>query len=425
MRKIWYWYKHQSFMLKITAGFILGLIIGLIFGPSSQFLAPLGQIFMNLLKMIVIPLIFLSLMVAVNHSAPQELGRIGMKILPVYLFFTAIAIFLGVAIAKMTNPSVGLTLPSDVSITVPESPSFISTIINMIPTNIVQAMADGNVLSVVFLAIIVGLPVLYMRHSQDQKQQEMGNTLMKFVEAANEVVLKILNGILQYAPIGVLGITASTIGSQGIDTLIALGKFVLTSYIGVILLIVIVYPLALRLYGVPILKFYNNIKEAVMTSFVTSSSLGTLPISINAAKKAGIDERIANLTLPIGATINMNGTALRFGVGVIFAAEIMGIHLGIPEILSIVIIGTLAAVGTAGVPGAGLIGMSIVFTQAGLPIEIVALTAGINALVDMIFTMGNVTGDLVAAKIVDQSEKRLLLKQSATKVTKELASHSN
>lgn len=425
MRKIWYWYKHQSFMLKITAGFILGLIIGLIFGPSSQFLAPLGQIFMNLLKMIVIPLIFLSLMVAVNHSAPQELGRIGMKILPVYLFFTAIAIFLGVAIAKMTNPGVGLTLPSDVSITVPESPSFISTIINMIPTNIVQAMADGNVLSVVFLAIIVGLPVLYMRHSQDQKQQEMGNTPMKFVEAANEVVLKILNGILQYAPIGVLGITASTIGSQGIDTLIALGKFVLTSYIGVILLIVIVYPLALRLYGVPILKFYNNIKEAVMTSFVTSSSLGTLPISINAAKKAGIDERIANLTLPIGATINMNGTALRFGVGVIFAAEIMGIHLGIPEILSIVIIGTLAAVGTAGVPGAGLIGMSIVFTQAGLPIEIVALTAGINALVDMIFTMGNVTGDLVAAKIVDQSEKRLLLKQSATKVTKELASHSN
>lgn len=425
MRKIWYWYKHQSFMLKITAGFILGLIIGLIFGPSSQFLAPLGQIFMNLLKMIVIPLIFLSLMVAVNHSAPQVLGRIGMKILPVYLFFTAIAIFLGVAIAKMTNPGAGLTLPSDVSITVPESPSFISTIINMIPTNIVQAMADGNVLSVVFLAIIVGLPVLYMRHSQDQKQQEMGNTLMKFVEAANEVVLKILNGILQYAPIGVLGITASTIGSQGIDTLIALGKFVLTSYIGVILLVVIVYPLALRLYGVPILKFYNNIKEAVMTSFVTSSSLGTLPISINAAKKAGIDERIANLTLPIGATINMNGTALRFGVGVIFAAEIMGIHLGIPEILSIVIIGTLAAVGTAGVPGAGLIGMSIVFTQAGLPIEIVALTAGINALVDMIFTMGNVTGDLVAAKIVDQSEKRLLLKQSTTKVTKELASHSN
>lgn len=410
MRKIWNGYKSQSFMLKITTGFILGLIIGLIWGPGSEFLAPLGQIFMNLLKMIVIPLIFLSLMVAVNHSAPQELGRIGVKILPVYLFFTAIAIFLGIAIAKITNPGVGLTLPGDLSIAVPESPGFMSTIINMIPTNIVQAMAEGNVLSVVFLAIIVGLPVLYMRHSDNASQREMGETLMKFVEAANEVVLKILNGILQYAPIGVLGITASTIGSQGIDTLVALGKFVLTSYIGVILLVVIAYPIALRLCGVPVLKFYNNIKEAIMTSFVTSSSLGSLPITINAAKKAGIDERIANLTLPIGATINMNGTALRFGVGVIFAAEIMGIQLGIPEILSIVIIGTLAAVGTAGVPGAGLIGMSIVFTQAGLPIEIVALTAGINALVDMIFTMGNVTGDLVAAKIVDQSERKNRLK---------------
>ncbi len=410
MGNIWRGYKRQSFMLKITSGFILGLIIGLIFGPASNVLAPLGQIFMNLLKMIVIPLIFLSLMVAVNHSAPKELGRIGMKVLPVYLFFTAIAIFLGIAIAKLMNPGVGLTLPGDLSIAVPESPSFISTLINMIPTNIVQAMADGNILSVVFMAIIVGLPVLYMRHSEQEAQREMGNTLMKFMEAANEVVLKILNGILQYAPIGVLGITASTIGSQGIDTLIALGKFVLTSYIGVILLVIVAYPIALKLCGVQVLQFYNNIKEAIMTSFVTSSSLGTLPITINAAKKAGIDERIANLTLPIGATINMNGTALRFGVGVIFAAEIMGIQLGLPELLSIIIIGTLAAVGTAGVPGAGLIGMSIVFTQAGLPIEIVALTAGINALVDMIFTMGNVTGDLVAAKIVDQSERKNLLK---------------
>lgn len=414
MGNIWYWYKNKSFILKITTGFILGLIVGLIFGPASEILAPLGQIFMNLLKMIVIPLIFLSLAVAVNHSAPKELGRIGAKILPVYLFFTAIAIFLGIALAKITNPGKGLTLPTDIIVTVPESPNFITTLINMIPTNIVQAMADGNILSVVFMAIIIGLPILYMRHSDNVLQQQMGNTLMAFIEAANEVVLKILNGILQYAPLGVLGITASTIGSQGIETLIALGKFVMTSYAGVILLLIIVYPLALRLCGVQVMKFYNNIKEAVMTSFVTSSSLGTLPITIRAAKKAGIDERIANLTLPIGATINMNGTALRFGVGVIFASEIIGIQLGLPELLTIVIIGTLAAVGTAGVPGAGLIGMSIVFTQAGLPIEIVALTAGINALVDMIFTLGNVTGDLVAAKIVDQSERKILQKVTDT-----------
>lgn len=141
MGNIWYWYKNKSFILKITTGFILGLIVGLIFGPASEILAPLGQIFMNLLKMIVIPLIFLSLAVAVNHSAPKELGRIGAKILPVYLFFTAIAIFLGIALAKITNPGKGLTLPTDIIVTVPESPNFITTLINMIPTNIVQAMA--------------------------------------------------------------------------------------------------------------------------------------------------------------------------------------------------------------------------------------------------------------------------------------------
>ena len=162
----------------------------------------------------------------------------------------------------------------------------------------------------------------------------------------------------------------------------------------------------LKLFGVKVIQFYKNIKEAAFTSFVTSSSLSTLPITIKCAEKAGIGERVAKLTLPIGATVNMNGTALRFGVAVIFAAEIMGMSLSIPELATIVIIGTMAAIGTAGVPGAGLIGMSIVFTQAGLPIEIVALTAGINILVDMIFTFGNVVGDLVGAKIVDQTEKR-------------------
>lgn len=429
MLKIWQWYRSKSFMLKITSGFILGLACGLLFGPANAFLAPLGIIFMNLLKMIVVPLIFLSLIVAVNHSAPQELGRIGVKIVPVYMFTTAVAVGLGIIIATIMKPGLGLTLPTDVAIVVPDRPSFLDTLINMVPTNIIQAFADGNILSVVFIAIITGLPILYMRHSNNSTHQEMGNSLMKFAEAANEVVLKILNGILEYAPIGVFGITAATIGAQGMDTVIALAKFVITSYVGVICLLVIVYPLILKLYGVKVIQFYNNIKEAVLTSFVTASSLGTLPITIRAAEKAGINEKIAKLTLPIGATINMNGTAIRFGVGVIFAAEIMGIHLGMGELISIVVIGTLAAVGTAGVPGAGLIGMSIVFAQAGLPIEIVALTAGINVLVDMIFTLGNVTGDLVAAKVVDQSElrqerKRLLKDESLLSVKPEIATDS-
>ncbi|SUA59547.1 dicarboxylate/amino acid:cation symporter [Oligella urethralis] len=405
MGAIWRWYTSMSFMFKMTAGFLIGIALGLLLGEYSSFFLPLGTLFLNLLKMIVIPLVVFSLMVAVNHSNPKELGRIGLKIFPFYLISTAVAVVVGIALAKLTNPGVGLSLPTDVVVQTPERPSFINTLINMVPSNTFNAFAQGDILAVVFVSVIAGLAILFMRHSDDAKQKELGEFLFKLTEACNEAVSKILDGILLYAPIGVLGITANTFGTQGLDVVIALGKFIGTSYLGVALLVVVVYPLMMKPFRIQVIKFYKDIKEAAFTSFVTSSSLSTLPITIKCAEKAGIGERVAKLTLPIGATVNMNGTALRFGVAVIFASEIMGISLSMPELAIIVIIGTMAAVGTAGVPGAGLIGMSIVFTQAGLPIEIVALTAGINILVDMIFTFGNVVGDLVGAKIVDQTER--------------------
>lgn len=405
MGAIWRWYTSMSFMFKMTAGFLIGIALGLLLGENSSFFLPLGTLFLNLLKMIVIPLVVFSLMVAVNHSNPKELGRIGLKIFPFYLISTAVAVVVGIALAKLTNPGVGLSLPTDVVVQTPERPSFINTLINMVPSNTFNAFAQGDILAVVFVSVIAGLAILFMRHSDDAKQKELGEFLFKLTEACNEAVSKILDGILLYAPIGVLGITANTFGTQGLDVVIALGKFIGTSYLGVALLVVVVYPLMMKPFRIQVIKFYKDIKEAAFTSFVTSSSLSALPITIKCAEKAGIGERVAKLTLPIGATVNMNGTALRFGVAVIFASEIMGISLSIPELAIIVIIGTMAAVGTAGVPGAGLIGMSIVFTQAGLPIEIVALTAGINILVDMIFTFGNVVGDLVGAKIVDQTER--------------------
>ncbi|SPY09203.1 dicarboxylate/amino acid:cation symporter [Oligella urethralis] len=405
MGAIWRWYTSMSFMFKMTTGFLIGIALGLLLGENSSFFLPLGTLFLNLLKMIVIPLVVFSLMVAVNHSNPKELGRIGLKIFPFYLISTAVAVVVGIALAKLTNPGVGLSLPTDVVVQTPERPSFINTLINMVPSNTFNAFAQGDILAVVFVSVIAGLAILFMRHSDDAKQKELGEFLFKLTEACNEAVSKILDGILLYAPIGVLGITANTFGTQGLDVVIALGKFIGTSYLGVALLVVVVYPLMMKPFRIQVIKFYKDIKEAAFTSFVTSSSLSTLPITIKCAEKAGIGERVAKLTLPIGATVNMNGTALRFGVAVIFASEIMGISLSMPELAIIVIIGTMAAVGTAGVPGAGLIGMSIVFTQAGLPIEIVALTAGINILVDMIFTFGNVVGDLVGAKIVDQTER--------------------
>lgn len=389
----------------MTAGFALGILAGVILGADSIIFKPLGTLFLNLLRMIVVPLVVLSLIVAVNHSSPKELGRIGLKIFPFYLISMAIAVVVGIFFGKLTNPGVGLNLPMDATIETPNKPAFIDVILNMVPKNIINAMSSGDILAVVFVSIVFGLAILLMQHAESEREQNMGKLLLNIADAGNEAVAKVLNGILQYAPIGVFGITANTFGTQGMDMVIALGKFIGTSYLGVIVMLTVIYPLILKLFKVKVIEFYKNIKDAIFTAFATSSSLSTLPISMRAAEKAGISERVAKLTLPIGATINMDGTAVRFGVAVIFASEIMGIHLGITELATIVLIGTLAAVGTAGVPGAGLIGMSIVFAQAGLPLEIVALTAGINVLVDMIFTCGNVTGDLAGAKVVDQSEK--------------------
>ncbi|MDY0406146.1 dicarboxylate/amino acid:cation symporter [Virgibacillus sp. 179-BFC.A HS] len=406
--RFWYWYKEKSFILKISGGFILGIAVGLLFGESADVLAPFGTLFMNLLKMIVVPLILLTLIVSVNNSNPKELGRIGGKIFPYYLLTTAAAVLLGIGIAKWLNPGAGLSMPANTEIEVPEAPSTIDVLLDIVPTNIFQSLANGDILSIVFLALVTGFSISFMRHAKDEKMKRFGVLLSDISEAGSEVTFRILQGILQYAPIGVMGITASAIGNQGFQTLYSLGKYVIASYVGVGIQIFIIFPVLLWIFRVPAVRFFKNISEAIMTAFVTSSSLGTLPVTLRSAKKAGINDRVANFTLPIGATVNMNGSAIHFGVGVIFAANIVGYDLSIGMIISIILTGTLAAVGTAGVPGAGLIGMSIVFTQAGLPIEIVGLTAGVNVITDMIFTTCNVTGDLVGAGIVNKSEEKHL-----------------
>ncbi|WP_174842928.1 dicarboxylate/amino acid:cation symporter [Neobacillus mesonae] len=406
MNRIWKWYLRKSFILKISTGFLLGICIGLIFGPSAEVLKPLGDIFLKLLKMSVVPLILLTIIVSINNSNPKELGRIGGKIFPYYIITTALAVFMGIGIAKLISPGVGLSMPKNSSIEVPEAPSLIDVLLQIIPSNIFESFANGNILSIVFLSIIVGFAINFMRHSNEKQTKEWGNLLLKFMEAGSEVVFRILNGILQYAPIGVLGITATTIGTQGLDTLSALAKYVGASYLGVGIQMVVVFPIILLLFKVPVIKFFVNTREAIVTAFVTSSSLATLPVTIKSALKAGISDRVANFTLPVGATVNMNGSAIHFGVGVVFAADIIGYDLSVGAIIAIILTGTLAAIGTAGVPGAGLIGMSIVFTQAGLPIEIVGLTAGVNVITDMVFTTCNVTGDIVGAAVVDKSEEK-------------------
>lgn len=405
MLSLWKWYRDKSFILKITVGFVLGVIAGLTLGSLVEFLSPLGDLFLRLLQMIIVPLILFTLIGAVNSSNPKQFGRVGVKIFIYYIITTAVAMLIGIVVGGWFNPGVGLELTQE-KIEVPEAPSFIDTLLAIVPTNIFQSLVNGDILSIVFVALIVGFVIVSMRHSEEKKMNRWGNMLYDFSQAGSEVTFRVLNGILQYAPIGIFAIAASKIGEQGIDVLYSLAGYVGASYVGVIIQFICVYLLFLLLLRVQIKRFFKGVWDALITAFTTSSSLATLPVAIKAAEKAGIRESVSKFTLPLGAAVNSDGSAIHYGVGAIFAANVVGVELSFTAMVAIVLAGTIASIGTAGVPGAGLIGLSIVLTEVGLPIEIVALTAGVNVITDMIFTTCNVTGDLVGAAVVDKSEEK-------------------
>ncbi|EMR04959.1 Glutamate-aspartate carrier protein [Bhargavaea cecembensis DSE10] len=409
MGAIWRFYRDQSFMLKMSVGFLLGIVVGLIFGESAGVLSPLGDLLLRLLNLIVIPLVIFTLIAAVDQLNPAKLGRIGGKVFVFYFITTGIAIVFGILLALLIRPGVGLTLP-DAQIDVPERPSVVDTLLGIVPNNLFSALADADILALIFVAVVVGLSISSMIHSGEERISKMGHFLGDLTTSLSEVTFRVLNGILQYAPIGIFAIAASAIGSQGLQTLISLGKLTVVIYGGIVLQFVLVYFVIMKIFGVQIREFFRNVKDAVGTAFMTSSSLGTLPVTMKAAKRAGINDEVASFSLPLGATVNMDGAAIRLGASVVFAADIVGLDLGFAAILGIIVTGTLASVGTAGVPGAGLIALSIVLTQAGLPIEVVALVAGIDAILGMGATATNVTGDLVGASVVDKSEKRRLAK---------------
>ncbi|SIT79617.1 dicarboxylate/amino acid:cation symporter [Edaphobacillus lindanitolerans] len=405
MGTIWRFYRDRSFILKMTVGFVLGIIAGLIFGPSAKVLSPLGELLLRLLNLIVIPLVVFTLIAAVDQLNPKKLGRIGGKIFIYYMFTTAVAIVFGIVVALLVKPGAALSLP-EAKVEVPEHSSMVDTLLGIVPENLFSSLVTNDVLGIIFVSVIAGLSISSMMHAGEERVRKMGEFLNDATVSLSEVTFRILGGILQYAPIGIFAIAASAIGTQGLKTLLSLGKLTAVIYIGIVLQFIFVYILLMKIFGVQIRKFFSDTKEAIATAFMTSSSLGTLPVTLRSASKAGISEEVASFGLPLGATVNMDGAAIRLGASVVFAADIMGLDLGFSAILGIIVTGTLASVGTAGVPGAGLIALSIVLTQAGLPIEVVALVAGVDAILGMGATACNVTGDLVGAAIVDRSERK-------------------
>ncbi len=393
----------------MTIGFILGILVGVIWGPDAQVFKPLGTLLIKMLSLIATPVVFLTVVLAVIQMNPSQLGRTGGKLILYYAVTTAAAVFIGLGLSLWINPGESLSLPN-VEVDQPETLSLSNVILNIVPDNLFTAFSTGNLMSILFLAIIIGFTLSGMRFSTDEKLQKYGNDLQSLLDAANVLFFRILKGILLYAPIGIFGIGATSFGTQGWDTITSLLKFTAVFYLGVAILWLVVYCGILKIYKIPVRNFFRNTRDAYTTAFFTSSSIATLPIAMENGKKAGISEKMVNFSLPLGAVFNSDGGALRMGASIVFAANIAGANFSPMDFLTIVFIGTLLSIGTAGIPAAGLVTLTAVLTMFNLPLEIVALIAGVDVLIGMAGTASNVVGDLVGAAVVDQSEKNQQVK---------------
>ena len=393
-----------NLVTQIFIAFVLAIILGSVFGSSIDFLKPLGDLFLRLIKFIIAPLILSTLVVGVASSSdPKQLGRIGFKTIAYYLGTTAIAIIIGLAVAFMISPGKGLDISTE-GLVVPEAAAqeqqgAITTILNIIPENPFTALANGNILQIIFFALFIGLAITFVG--------EKAQPVYRFFEGFSEVMYKVTGIVMKVAPIGILGLLAPIIGQYGLSVLLPLLKVIIAVYLACILHAVIIYSMAVKTWGkMSPLKFFKGISPAALVAFSTASSSGTLPVTIkNTTENLGVPKKIASFVLPLGATINMDGTAIYQGVAVVFIAQFYGIELTFLQLLTVVLMTILASIGTAGVPGAGMIMLAMVLTSVNMPLEGIALIAGIDRVLDMMRTSVNIVGDASAAVVVAGTEK--------------------
>lgn len=393
-----------NLVTQIFIAFVLAIILGSIFGSSIDFLKPFGDLFLRLIKFIIAPLILSTLVVGVaGTSDPKQLGRIGFKTISYYLVTTAIAIIIGLAVAFTVSPGKGITMSTE-GLNIPEAAtqepqSAITTILNIIPENPFTALASGNILQIIFFALFIGLAITFVG--------EKAQPVYRFFEGFAEVMYKITGIVMKVAPLGILGLLAPVVGQYGLSVLLPLVKVIAAVYIACILHAVIVYSSAVKLWGkMGPIKFFKGISPAALVAFSTASSAGTLPVTIkNTNENLGVPSKISSFVLPLGATINMDGTAIYQGVAVVFIAQFYNLNLSFTQLLTVVLITILASIGTAGVPGAGMIMLAMVLTSVNMPLEGIALIAGIDRILDMMRTTVNIVGDASAAVVVAGTEK--------------------
>lgn len=398
----------MNLSVQILVALILSVCAGLVIGPEglpfvNKWIAPIGTIFINFIKMMIVPVVTCSLIVGVTSLGgdSKKLGRISAKTICLYLITTAVAIVLGFAVAGIIQPGVGLDIAGKVAPKVKEAPTFMQVLVDMVPTNPVDAMAKGRILPVIIFALLVGIGITQL----DEKRSRF---LMDLYDAGAEVCYKIIAMVMKFAPLGVFALLLPVVCKNGPKVLLPLLSVILAVAIGCTLQCILVYStLASTMGGVNPVKFFRGMSEAMMLAFTTCSSAAALPVNMkNCQEKLGLSREVTSFVLPLGCTINMDGTALYMGVCSLFVANAFGVNLTSSDMIMIVFTGTLASIGTAGVPGAGLIMLAMVLQAVQLPMEGLALVAGIDRVLDMFRTCVNITGDGAVCCVVDKTERK-------------------
>ncbi|MDR3115492.1 MAG: dicarboxylate/amino acid:cation symporter [Treponema sp.] len=408
--KKWYsWYFDFNLLYRILIGLVLGFILGLVFKEKILWIAPFGDLFVRLLKMIMMPIILSTLIVGASSVSPANLGKVGIRVIVFYILTSAVAVIIGLLMGTLFRPTADLSGIVEATGKEAAPPSITQTLLNIIPTSVAQVVVNESILAVIFFALVFGMGISYLRVSPHERLKKGGEVLYTFFDGIAEVMMLIIKGIMQYAPIGVLSLVAVVFASNGPKVIGSLGLVTAACFIGYAVHIILVYGGLIACYGgLSLRRYFKEAKNPFITAFVTRSSNGTLPVSMQAAQNLGIPKDIYSFSLPLGATLNMDGTAIYQGVCTVFIAlSVWGRAFSIPEMGIIVVTATLASIGTAGVPGAGAIMLLLVLDGVGLPViagspvaGAYAMILGIDALLDMGRTALNVTGDLSCTTVV-------------------------
>ena len=397
-------------LVKISIGFVLGIIFGFSISPMlpsstvlnnyvMPFIDLVGKIFLRLLTMIIVPLVFSSLVAgAASVGDTKKLGRIGIKTVLLYFLTTAVAIVIGLVFGNLFNPGAGMNIPGDLQASARQAKPLVDVILDIFPSNPLASMVNANMLQIIVFALFIGIACILAG--------ERGMRIAEFFEHCAEVMYSMTRIVMSFAPYGVFALISTTAAKFGIAILAPFAKVITAVYAGCAVHAIVVYSFMVITFCRRSPRWYfKGIRESAITAFVTRSSSGTLPITLaNVRENFGVSEGVSSFVLPLGATINMDGTALYQGVCALFVAQAFGIPLTLQMQIGIVITATLASIGTAGVPGAGLIMLTMVLTSVGLPIEGIALVAGIDVVLDAARTCLNVMGDTAVCAVVAASE---------------------